>query len=648
MSKGGLKSQAGSQHDHVRIVPSSGRARVTVAQQRWLVPVAVTVLAAVAAVSSVVLSKMVFPFPTGNPDEAVYLLQAETLRQGRLFPPAPTEHPEAFQPFFTRYRDGEYIPKYSPVHAVLLAIAGSVFGTYRAGPALIAGALVVTTYLLALEVLHRRREALFAAVLLAASPLFVVQSATFLSYLSALLFLELFAVALLRGVRLRSLRWHVVAGFVFGVAFFARSYDALLFGIPFGVLFIATHRHTARAGLKHAAALVAGVAPVLLAYGAFNWAATGHPLHPPFAIDPSDTIGFGPHRFVPGDPYFDYTPREGVVALARYLTTTSFWVFGGIPIVGLAIFALVRRCGGARGRALAGVILAIPTGYFFFYGTSVSSVLTPGVLYLGPWYYSALFGPLVILGAAGFSLLWRRGPVMAGVAVIVMVAVSSFVTVRALRANADRATGDRRLHHALEVIPPQSLVFLPADVLLRPFPTARNPTLDGRVLYALDGGPSANVAVAQSLPDRRPYLVQFPPARGGPQQASRLRPLDVVSGPAVNIPIDIGEAAGDLVLSLEWRGERLDCRFDPSARNWSVQLRAGGATCPATTASSDGQSGLPPEYLFVTITRTIDGRAVYRWVARADTKNRAVFLTPPLAPERNELDGGGGVGSPTT
>jgi 4-amino-4-deoxy-L-arabinose transferase-like glycosyltransferase len=632
----------------VSIVPSSGRARVTVAQQRWLVPVAVAALALVAGVSSVVLSTMVFPFPTGNPDEAVYLLQADTLRHGRLFPPAPTEHREAFQPFFTRYRDGEYVPKYSPVHAALLALAGSVFGTYRAGPALIAGALVVTTYLLALEVLHRRRQALFAAVLLAASPLFVVQSATFLSYLSALLLLELFAIALLRAVRLQSVRWHVVAGFVFGVAFFARSYDALLFAIPFGVLFVATHRHTARAAIKHAAALVVGVAPVLLAYGAFNWAATGHPLHPPFAIDPTDTIGFGPHRFVPGDPYLDYTPREGLVALTRYLTTTSFWVFGGIPIVGLAIVALTRKSGGAGGRALAGVILAIPVGYFFFYGISVSSVLSRGVLYLGPWYYTALFGPLLILGAAGFSLLWRREPLMASAAVIVMAALSSFVTVRALRANADRATSDRRLHHALEVVPAQSLVFLPADVLLTPFPTARNPTLDGEVLYALDRGPSANVAVAQSFPDRRPYLVQFPPARGRPQQPSRLRPLDVVSGRAVNIPINVGQAVKDVVLSVEWRGERVDCRFDPAARNWSVRLRAGGATCPVSTTSIDGQSDLPPEYLFVTITRTTDGRAVYRWVARADTKNRAVFLTPPLAPERNELDGGRGVGSPTT
>lgn len=625
---------------------SSVARRCGLPPRRLLGRVAVTALAVLAAICSLFVSKAVFPYPSANLDEAVYLLQADTLRQGQLFPPAPPRHPEAFQPFFTRQRGEAFVPKYSPVHPGILALGRIVFGTYRAGPALVAGALVVSTYLLAVEVLHRRGEALLAAGFLAASPLVVVQSATYLSYLSALLMLELFAVALLRGSRLNSTGWHVVAGFLLGVAFFARSYDALLFGLPFAVLFVTVHRRSTRTMIKRSSALIIGVAPVLVAYAAFNVAATGHPLHPPFAIDPTDTIGFGSHRLVPGDPYFEYTPRQGLIALSRYLTTTSFWILGGIPLVGCAIAALACRRGGASGRALAGVILAVPIGYFFFWGMSVSSVLSAGVLYLGPWYYTALFGPLVILGAGGFSLLWRRGRVMAGLALVAMVALSSFVTVRALAANSQRATDERRLNQALETVPTRSLIFLPADVLLTPFSTARNPTLDGPVLYALDRGPSANIAVAGAYPGRRPYLLQFPPARGGPQPASQLRPLQVVSGANVTIPIDVGRPLPEAVLTAEWRGARVDCKFAPDATAWLLRVAPTGVTCTSPTRTKVGLTDLPPEFLFVTIIRVGDGQTLYRWAARTDAEARQVFLTPPLAAEVNDLPGGRGVNHP--
>ena len=468
-------------------------------------------VATLAAAWAVVASRVVFPFGSINHDEAVYRLQADTLLHGHLFPVAPV-HPAAFQPWLAAFRDGRFIPKYAPVHASVLAMGRLLFGTDRAALALIAIGAVVATYLLAGEVLGDRSQAALAAVFLVVSPIFLVQSATFLSYTTALALLELSAYGVFRACRTGRSGWYGFAGFVAGVAFFARSYDAVLFILPLGVFMLIEGWGDRPRLVRHVGAMVAGALPPLAGLLAFNQASTGRALRSPFnLLDASDSIGFGNHRMIPTDPYTHFTPREGVLGLLRQLGLTGFWCFGGLVLIGLAIYALWGRDRHDPRWWLAVSGLMIPAGYFFFWGNYGSTVF--GLpRYLGPFYYLPALAPIVVLGADGFVRLWRVDRLVAVVGIVGMIGLSLFVTGRTLHTDARLSADDRRLNHALTTAKlDHALVFLPplaGPELLIPFGTAMNHYgYTGRVVYALDLGPESDAVVAADFPDRRPYVL---------------------------------------------------------------------------------------------------------------------------------------------
>ncbi|MEO7836461.1 MAG: glycosyl transferase, partial [Acidimicrobiales bacterium] len=100
----------------------------------------VALQAGVAAVWAAAASIVAFPYLGVNGDEAVYLLQADSLRAGRLFPPAPLD-PEvgrSMLPWLTAQRGEEYVPKYSPAWAGVLALARELTGSYQVALAFVA------------------------------------------------------------------------------------------------------------------------------------------------------------------------------------------------------------------------------------------------------------------------------------------------------------------------------------------------------------------------------------------------------------------------------------------------------------------------------------------------------------------------------
>ena len=128
--------------------PARGRGRRAV--------VAVAGLALAAALWAVAASALFVPRLTDNGDEAVYLLQAESLRAGHLFPPA-AEPARAFLPWLSTTVGHHYVTKYTPVFPAFIAVGHRAFGSDRAALALTAGGAVIACYLLAREVLGRRR-----------------------------------------------------------------------------------------------------------------------------------------------------------------------------------------------------------------------------------------------------------------------------------------------------------------------------------------------------------------------------------------------------------------------------------------------------------------------------------------------------------
>ncbi|MCA1844170.1 MAG: glycosyltransferase family 39 protein, partial [Actinobacteria bacterium] len=366
---------------------------------------AVGMLALAAAVWAVVASALFLPQLTDNGDEAVYLLQAESFRSGHLFPPA-AEPTRAFLPWLSTTAGGHYVTKYTPVFPGLIAASHRIFGSDRAALALVAAGAVIACYHLAREVLGRRREAAVAAGFLAGSPLFAIQSATYLSYLFNVALLMGFAAALLAGVRRRSAGPLTLAGLLLGLAVFARPFDAVLFAGPLLAWWGWCRRRSVRRLLGEAGWVALGSLPPLVAMAVYFQVATGSFLRPPFTfVGPSDTLGFGPKRMYAGMPYVVFTPGRALLAFSRLTVLTGFWGFGGLLLIGLAAMGF-RRLQGRPGGWLALVAVTVPVGYAFFWG-SFSSSEWGGPWRFGPFYWLPVIVPGTILGAAGFVRLWR-------------------------------------------------------------------------------------------------------------------------------------------------------------------------------------------------------------------------------------------------
>ena len=501
------------------------------ARRPWL---AVTALAMVAAGWAVVGSALFVPRLTDNGDEAVYLLQAESFRAGHLFPPA-VEPTRAFLPWLSTANGGHYVTKYTPVFPGFIAGSRWVFGSERAALALTAAGAVVACYHLAREILRRRRDAVVAAVFMAGSPLFAIQSVTYLSYLFNAALLMGFAGALLAGVRRRSPSRLALGGFLLGLALFARPFDAVLFATPLLAWWGWSGRHRVRRLASDAGWMALGAVPPVAGMAIYFRLATGSFLRPPFTfVGPSDTLGFGPKRMYAEMPFLDYTPGRALLAFGRLIVLTGFWGFGGLLLIGLAVVGFRSLRGAGRGLAL--VAVTVPVGYLFFWG-SFSSSEWGGPWRFGPFYWLPVIIPGSIVAAAGFARLWRWDPVVARFMTAGMAALSLFVTVRALgehqRFGAERdrlyaaPLAAARLDRAVVFLPP-----LDGPWLLQPFSMARNATFDGPVVWAIDRGARQNLDVVRRLSGRAPYRIVPGATRRSP---TRLQPMAVVDGRLVPV-----------------------------------------------------------------------------------------------------------------
>jgi hypothetical protein len=504
----------------------------------------VAALAVVSATAAVLMHHFVFPVLSINNDEGIYLLHAQTLAEGRLFPQAPRPA-GSFTPWLAVVDGDHYVLKYTPFVPGLFAASLLLTGGVSAALAVVAGATVVATYLLGREVFADRRVGAVAATLLAASPLVLVQSALLVGYLPVLLLTELAALGLLRAVRTGRRLPLVVGAFAYGCAASVRPYDVVLVFLPLALWVVvgATGRRWWIA--RWSAVGVAVPVGVLLAS---NAAATGSPFSLPFTLlEPSDTIGFGVRRLYPTDIPRQFGILDGLSGVGGHLWLLGGWACAGVLLLGCAVAALVRRRVPGPGVALGAGALLLLVGYLGFWGVWNAADIWGGITYLGPFYVLPVLVPLVLLGARGLLDLAAVRPRLAGGSVAVAAALSVFVAVGAVQTNFTFSRHDQDLAAMIEGQPDQPLVFLGLDppFLGRPATFLSNPpNLDGDVLYAVSRG-QADFAVTSNNPGRSAYLLRVPVVfNETPETRSTalLERLDVVSGRSVEVKVDVDRA----------------------------------------------------------------------------------------------------------
>ena len=491
------------------VLPALISRLLTVAKREWIV----IAVATFAFVWAIVGSSLLFPFLTNNHDEAVYLLQANYLLEGKLYFTS-----NEFRDFFSSWffvDDGEKVfSKYMPVHAALLAFGQLVFGSMRVTLGCVAAANVILFYLLAKECYQRPRLALLATVLFTLSPLFLIQSATFLSYMTSLMLNLTFAVLFLRGMSRGSMFLLLGSGFVLGISIIARPLDATLFTLPFAILFFRGHFKDMKDILRKMAYVGTGLVLPLSIGMLINAILTGNPLLFPFSLyEPLDTLGFGLRRSHPDEVPIEYDLAKGMIGLRSSVFELSFWIFGGPLLVFLGYLGIILSRWTTWKIIAILLLVTVPVGYIFFWGSYNLAVLWKGDEYLGPFYYIPMLIPIILLGTWGLARIMGWRPIVALTILLVMLVIDARLMLTYIDRNFAYTQEKRTIYqpfmqHRLA----NALVFVPpilGEYLLHPFAQlANNPSLDGPILYALNKG-NTNLALIDKYGGRTPYQFIF-------------------------------------------------------------------------------------------------------------------------------------------
>lgn len=471
------------------------------------------------------------------PDEVSYLFQARVFASGHLAAPAPpvAESFNFFNPNLVDVVDGAWASIYPFGHSLVLAL-GIRVGAVWLVPPLVGAACVLVTFALA-RTLYNTRTALLAAMLLAASPFFLMTASNFMSHNTAALYM-LAAMLCMAIAPRRPVLFPLLAGIFFGLLVNTRPFTgvALVPALTLAVIPWVLRARTDAAARRSIAALAVGGLVLAAALLLYNHATLGDALALPQAQSNVDTIGFAGAHSVSGGIANDETQ------LALLLLVFQGWpsYFGLIFVV--APFLLGSRRG-ADWLLLLGCA-CIMGAYTLYYAD--------GIMH-GPRYWYETLPILVLLTARGADrlaavaaesmLALRRRvfpahaaakPALAVAVAIVYAAVALpalYGSYRWLRtddapwqvrwtpANASQLRGfnkvddtllrraqDADLHNALLLTTGEACYDWPCYASLF---WLNAPRLDGDVVYARDL-PGRNAELFAAFPDRMVYTIEGP------------------------------------------------------------------------------------------------------------------------------------------
>mgnify|MGYP001316202906 CR=1 FL=1 len=500
--------------------------------------------------ASLVLNRHIFESLPHTEDEVAFLFQAATLARGHLVAPAPPV-PDAFAIPFVIVRDGIWFGKYPPGYPLVLAL-GVLAGYPPIVNALSAGFCVLLVVALAHRV-YDFPTGLLAATLLAASPFFLLQAASFMAHTVCLLLTLMFLLSFAATLRKPTLARAFPGAAAVVLLVLARPLTAVGVLLPFAVWSLwrlwrcPTWRPIA---LCYAAGGLLGSIGLL----AYNRLTTGNPFLFGYELWwPFDKVGFGSGI----SPDGRHTLAEGILNTRSNIQLLEEVLYGWpgrldlLPaLLGIVLAAIrlalhpLRQI--ARSRAVpldvafdlalaaqATTLIAVHVAYW-----------TPGQMY-GPRYYFEALGAIVILSARGlfalargFQLLWQVVTLRSRVPGL-LITGGSFAFI-ALIGWGLCATGipwwrsfsdwyDVHAEPARTVAaqaPPNSVVLLPITSWTEyaPYFVRNSPFLDSSVLFARDLGPR-NSEIVAAFPDR--HVVRY--SNGG------FTPLHIADAPATSV-----------------------------------------------------------------------------------------------------------------
>lgn len=481
----------------------------------------------------------IFPAYSWNRDEPVYLWQAATLRSGAFSTPDGGS-PAFFHPWLSAAGDGTFYSQYT-LGWPLVLLAGDLVGSTTAALAFGCTLAVVGTYALARTVSGDHRVAVFAALVLALSPVLVVQGGVHLGYVFTLGLGACFGALTLSGFRGRHPGRLAGAGIVLGYIFLTRPFDAALWGLAITVPLVIESRGELRRALVRLVPVAVAAVPLVLLALTYNRHMTGSwSKFPINAADRLDTYGFGQRRIMPRFQPVDYgivIATKGTLKNAAYVVP---FLFGGIAGAALAVVAAWRVRRDRTMWPLFGILVAFPLGYFFFWGTNVSALTSR---MSAPIYFLPVYAPLSIL----IALFVTRAPVASRLArtalLIVLFAAGLPFAVNRIEVNQRISEAQRPWRDAtteLEVRRDPALVFVadsgPYLMFLDPY-SANTPDLDGHVLWAVDRG-AKNLGLMARYPERVAYRMQ------ASYRGDELGPTERPKTPEIAV-IPLGSARAD-------------------------------------------------------------------------------------------------------
>ena len=343
------------------------------------------------------------------PDEVVYILHAKYLAEGMLAMPAPPV-PEAFNIDLMNYEADRWFCPVPPGWPAVLAIGVLLGAGWLVNPVL-AGLNVLLVFIFA-RGLYDLGVARLAALLLCASPWYVMMGMNFMPHTFTLTCALIAAVSVMKArhsVKISwSCFWALVGGVSTGMVSLIRPLEGLVIAGLIGLWIIGFGGRNLK--VSGIAAFLAGCVIVGAAAAPYNKILTGSPTKFPIMAytdkyygPKTNALGFGPERGLGWalDPFPGHGLPDVLVNSNLNLTSINFelfgWTIGSLLFIAMLVFA------GAMKRSdylMLATIAAVFTAHIFYWFSGGPD--------FGARYWYLMIIPCVALTVHGIQFLEKK------------------------------------------------------------------------------------------------------------------------------------------------------------------------------------------------------------------------------------------------